>query len=319
MELMNTGTHLELSAKITKSVYMHLEGSGVVAGDYLEQSGLSAHMALDSEMWLPSEKVELFLDLVSRDFPDFYPKEAALNANELRSWGLLDQVLRIMQSPSEIYEHPQKFLSYFIRPNLNFEWLERKDKISNFKISLSTDEMPLVTDYLTGALEVVAKYAGGGSSHVSWVDQSISIDWSKKQDSFFEAQEEPVNFKPEIYKEAVAIIQKQQTEITAFKAAMESNTGGECLDVDVVALLEDLKVLSDYFLRSRQLISLLKAESGKKKWFKEAVKRLNWDELQGLHTQKIEEIKAKLTDQPYSPRPIPSVAKGEQIGLSLDA
>lgn len=308
--------NLELSAKITKSVYMHLELQGAVAGDYLEQAGLSVHKALDSEMWLPMEQVELFLDLVSRDFPEFYPKDIALKALEIRGWGLLDQVLRILQSSSEIYEHPQRFLSYFIRPNLNFEWIERKKESSSFTVSLSTDEMPLVTEYLTGALEVVSKYVGSESSVVNWAGNSVSIDWSKKQDSFFEEAKVPVNYKPEIYKEAVEIIQRQQTEILAFKYKEEEESTS-LPNFDSESITEDLKILSDYFLRSRQLISLLKAESGKKKWFKEAVKRLNWDELQGLHSNKIENIKQKLTNQNhvYSPQ----IKKGEQIGLGLDS
>lgn len=306
---------LELSAKITNSVCMQLETQGVVVGDYLEQAGLSTHKALDSEMWIPAEKVELFLDLISKDYPEFCPKEIALKAIETRGWGLLDQVLRILQSPSEIYEHPQRFLSYFIRPDLDFEWVERAVEASSFKVSLSTDEMPLVTDYLAGALEVVSKYVGADSSVVNWSGGLVSIDWSKRQDSFFEEKKEPVNFKPEIYKEAVEIIQRQQSEILDFKLQAENFSAP---DFDTQKIVEDLKVLSDYFLRSRQLVSLLKAESGKNKWFKEALKRLNWDELQGLHSQKIEDIKNRLVNQQVSSNTAPSPGEGEQIGLGLD-
>ncbi|MGH1467616.1 MAG: hypothetical protein ACRBBP_01890 [Bdellovibrionales bacterium] len=306
---------LELNGKITNSVCMQLETQGVLVGDYLEQAGLSAHKALDSEMWIPAEKVELFLDLISKDYPEFYPKEIALNAIDIRGWGLLDQVLRILQSPAEIYEHPQRFLSYFIRPSLDFEWVNRATEASSFKVSLSTDEMPLVADYLAGALEVVSKYVGADSSVVTWSGNLVSIDWSKKQDSFFEEKKEPVNFKPEIYKEAVEIIQRQQSEILDFKLKAENFSAP---DFDSQKIVEDLKVLSDYFLRSRQLVSLLKAESGKKKWFKEALKRLNWDELQGLHSQKVEDIKSRLIDQQVVSKTITPSEDGEQIGLSLE-
>ncbi len=294
---------------------MQLETQGVLVGDYLEQAGLSAHKALDSEMWIPAEKVELFLDLISKDYPEFYPKEIALNAIDIRGWGLLDQVLRILQSPAEIYEHPQRFLSYFIRPSLDFEWVNRATEASSFKVSLSTDEMPLVADYLAGALEVVSKYVGADSSVVTWSGNLVSIDWSKKQDSFFEEKKEPVNFKPEIYKEAVEILQRQQSEILDFKLKAENFSAP---DFDSQKIVEDLKVLSDYFLRSRQLVSLLKAESGKKKWFKEALKRLNWDELQGLHSQKVEDIKSRLIDQQVVSKTITPSEDGEQIGLSLE-
>lgn len=316
-------TGLELSAKITRSVCMHLEAQGALVGDYLEQAGLSTHKALDSEMWLPVEQVELFLDLVLREFPNFSPKDVALNALEVRGWGLLDQVLRILQSPSEIYEHPQKFLSYFVRPNLNFEWLERKKEISSFTVSLSTDELPLVTEYLTGALEVVSKYVGTDCSLVSWKGKSVSIDWSKKQESFFEIEKPPVNYKPEVYKEAVEIIQRQQNELLEFRSKelevknLEFEKESDSYSLDTENIADDLKILSDYFLRARQLVSLLKAESGKKKWFKEAVKRLNWDELQGLHSSKVDDINKKLTKQ--SQPPGSQMKTGEQIGLRLDS
>ncbi len=312
-------TGLELSAKITKSICMHLESKGVVVGDYLELAGVSSHKALDSEMWIPADQVERFIDLIFKDFPDFSPKEVALKAPELRGWGLLDQVLRILQSPCEIYENPKQFLSYFIRPNINFGWTKKEEKFSSFSVSLSTDQMPLVADYLTGALEVVSKYVGADSTHVGWIGNAVSIDWSKKQDSLFAEKREPVNFKPEIYKEAVEIIQRQQDEINAFKAQKTETPSVSDLDVDAVSVMEDLKVLSDYFLRSRQLVSLLKAESGQKKWFKEALKRLNWDELQGLHTQKIADIKNKLTSQsPIFPVEIQFEDSSEQIDFGLD-
>lgn len=312
-------TGLELSAKITKSICMHFESKGVVVGDYLEIADISSHKALDSEMWIPAEQVEHFIDLIFKDFPDFSPKEVALSAPELRGWGLLDQVLRILQSPCEIYENPKQFLSYFVRPNLNFAWIEKEEKLSSFSVALSTDETPLVVDYLIGALEVVSKYIGADSTHVSWIGNAVSVDWSKKQDSLFAEKKEPVNYKPEIYKEAVEIIHRQQNEINTLKANTSSSVGAS-VGVDAALVMEDLKVLSDYFLRSRQLISLLKAESGKKKWFKEAVKRLNWDELQGLHTQKIADIKNKLTNQsPSVPMELQFEESGEQIDFGLDA
>ena len=172
---------MELSAKITKSVYLHLESLGVVAGEYLELAGLSSEVALDAERWVPLPQVEYFLDIILKDNPDFQPKEAAIKASENRGWGLLDQVLRIIQKSSEIYQEPKYFLSYFIRPNLDFKWVKRDQTFSSFNVAISTDEFPLIVDYLKGALEAVAKYTGGGIPHtVNWFENSVSIDWSKK-------------------------------------------------------------------------------------------------------------------------------------------
>ncbi len=306
-------TVLELSAKITKSVCIHLEAKGVVATDYLERASLLADKALDSEMWIKAGRVELFLDLVSRDFPDFCPKQVALKALDIRGWGLLDQVLRLLQSSSEIYEYPEKFLSYFIRPNLDFSWTKRCKGFSNFNISLSKDEMPLVADYLAGALEVVSEYIGEDLSLVNWVGTSVFIDWSKKQDSFFQEKKEPINFKPEIYKEAVKIIRRQESEILDLKYKAQSL---KSVNTDTQKIIEDVKLLNDYFLRSHQLIVLLRAEFGQKKWFKKALRRLNWSKVKDLHHKKVEDIKNKLTNSTVTPSP--PVYESEQIGLSLD-
>ena len=75
----------------------------------------------------------------------------------------------------------------------------------------------------------------------------------KNQDSFFESAE-PVNFKPEIYKEAVDIIQRQQVELLKYKSEFQRPVG-----VDSEKIAKDLKILEDYFLRSRQLVALLKS------------------------------------------------------------
>ena len=302
---------MELSAKITKSIYVQLESEGYVAGGFLEQAGISTHVALDSERWIPFEQMEYFLDIVSKEVPSFNAKTMALKALETRSWGLLDQVLRILQSPSEIYQDPKQFLSYFVVPDLNFEWVKREDKFSSFTLSLSRDESPLVTEYLTGALEVVSHYVKGEAAAVHWSGNNVSIDWSKKQDSFFEKKEEHLNFKPEIYKEAVEIIQNQQNEIKELRALNKLSTK----NVETEGLVEDLKVLEDYFLRARQLVSLIRADSGKKKWFKEAIKRLNWDELQSLHSEKIKSIQENI-NKPVS---TPTFKKEEeQMGFQMN-
>jgi len=312
----STDQNVQLSAKITKSIYMELEAQGHVAGEYLEQADLSTQLALDSERWIPFDQVEYFLEIVMKNVPDFIPKNIALKAMENRSWGLLDQVLRILQKPEEIYQDPMMFLSYFVKPLKGFKWLNRGGKHSTFETSLSSEEHPLVTNYLKGALEVVSHYINGESSQVDWFGVEVSIDWSTNQDSFF-TEREPVNFKPEIYKEAVGIIQQQQTELQAFKESAGLSAVGS--DADLTNLNKDLKVLEDYFLRARQLVSLLKADSGKKKWFKDAVKRLNWDELETLHASKVEQIRNGLEGKTGSaPEISMDKESGDQIGFQLD-
>jgi len=87
----------------------------------------------------------------------------------------------------------------------------------------------------------------------------------------------------------------------------------------VASLTKDLKVLEDYFLRARQLVSLLRADSGKKKWFKDAVKRLNWDELEAQHAHKVGQIRNELEGKSHNVEvSLSSEESGDQIGFQLD-
>lgn len=283
---------VELSSKITKSVYLFLEGQGEIAGEMLESTGLSPEVALDPERWIRAEKVETFLENIKSALPEFSPKDAALLAPNLKGWGLLDQVLRIVQTPSEIYQQPEKFLSYFIRPDLPVEWVEKNENLSSFLVPISSEEFPLVAEYLSGALEAVALFSGSETARVSWNKHTILIDWAKKQESIFK-DKEPVNFKPQIYKDVVEIVEKQQTELFHLRERLVEPSSSTP-NVSSQEIVNELKSLQDYFLRSRQLVALLKAQSGEQKWFKEAVKRLNWDELQGLFKERTDLIEMKL-------------------------
>ncbi len=280
---------MELSSKITRSVYLYLEGKGEVAGETLEASGLSPEAALDPERWLAASSVETFLECALSSEVNFSPKEVALRAPDLKGWGLLDQVLRIVQSPVEIYQQPEKFLSYFIRPDLPVEWIKKSESLSSFLVPISSDEFPLVSEYLSGALEVIALFSGSEMARVDWEKHTISVDWTTNQESIF-LETQPVNFKPQIYKDVVEIVEKQQSELCQLREKLVEPT----YTTSAPEVLDELKALQDYFLRSRQLVSLLKAQSGEQKWFKEAVKRLNWDELQALFQAKTESIEKQL-------------------------
>lgn len=288
---------MELSCKITRSTYLYLESLGEVAGDCFEACDLSPEVALDAERWLPANQVESFLEKAQETFlqhHNAYPKNIALKAPELKGWGLLDQVLRIIQSPSEIYQQPEKFLSYFLRPEIPVDWIAKNDCVATFRVPVSSEELPLVTDYLVGALEVIAVFSGEEAAQASWNMNSVSVDWSKKQESIFE-DSPPMNIRPQLYKEVVDIVERQQNQIDELREELASKgVEPSVCRSEPTEFVDGLKKLDDYFLRARQLVSLLRAQNGEQKWFKDALKRLNWNELQGLHQKTVSELEEGL-------------------------
>jgi len=263
---------MDISAKITHSVCLYLESLGYMAGDYLELAGITPEKSFDPDSWVDSEKVENFLSVVQNEVPNINIKSIALMEPDLRGWGVLDQVLNIIKSSSEIYISPQNYLSYFVKPLNNFLWVEKTNENTVFKTSLSSEEYPLVTDYLSGALEVVTQFVETEkeSSIVFWNENLVSIEWGDPEDI------ETKSSHPLVSNQNDSVVDK----------------------IGHDQLTNSIKLLEDYFLRSRQLVSLLKAESGKKRWFKKALQRLDWDNLEAHFENTVQEIYKQIDKKP---------------------
>lgn len=246
-----------------------MESLGYMAGDYLELAGITPEKSFDPDSWLDGEKVEHFLSVIQNEVPDINIKSIALMEPELRGWGVLDQVLNIIKSSSEIYISPQNYLSYFVKPLNNFLWVEKTNENTVFKTALSSEDYPYITDYLSGALEVVTQFVETEkeSSVVFWTGNVVSIEWGD-QHALQDTKAPQFLFK---HQEDGSVSKKGQDQLT-----------------------NNIKLLEDYFLRSRQLVSLLKAESGKKRWFKKALQRLDWENLEAHFENTLEEIYSQL-------------------------
>ena len=253
---------MEFSAKITCSVCLNLEALGYMPGDFLEEVGLTPEKAFNPEIWIDAKTVEEFLFLATSKVPGLSVRSVALKELDLNGWGVLNQVLKILKSSLEIYTSPQNYLSYFVKPLKGFVWLEKTNENTVFQASLSSEEFPLVTDYISGALEVVSDFVESEEdSSVFWTGNTVSIDWGEKE-----------NF------------QSVPRSVQAY------HEGGDGLDSKQDQLIQSVRHLEDYFLRSRQLISLIKAESGKKRWFKKALQRLDWENLEDHHQKTVEDL-----------------------------
>src|ERR1051325_2650402 len=102
--------------------------------------------------------MESFLGVVNRQIKNL--EDVAHRAVDLKSWGPLDSVLKLMDSPQEILAQPERFLSYFISPPPPVANVKKSRDSLSFETPISEQEFPLVTSYLKAAIEALPTFVG---------------------------------------------------------------------------------------------------------------------------------------------------------------
>ena len=97
----------------------------------------------DPTSWIPAADVESFLAGVYKTFSHQDPeliKHMGQRSAELRGWGVLDSVLRMIQRPQDIFAHPQRLISYFISPAPPIGNMIRESELVRFDLPISDNE-----------------------------------------------------------------------------------------------------------------------------------------------------------------------------------
>ena len=127
---------MQFSCKITSSVLNYLESIGEDVSPLLDITSVSPESLRDSSQWLVAPEVERFLELLlslplkKRDLGLI--EKIGHEVPYLRSWGILDSVLRMMPNSQEAFHKPERFLSYFIFPEPPVENIIRKENYISF-------------------------------------------------------------------------------------------------------------------------------------------------------------------------------------------
>jgi len=133
------------SCKITNSVIRHLHSQGQDLDPIIEAIDVPKEFLEDPSYWLDAAKIETFLREVDLSFTEgtqsIITKIGHL-CPTLKSWGVLDSVLRMMKEPQDMFSQPQRFLSYFISPAPPICDISRKDDSVSFTIPLTPEEFP---------------------------------------------------------------------------------------------------------------------------------------------------------------------------------
>lgn len=288
-----------VSCKLSNSVLTYLERQGCDVQTVLQSCDVPVEFLRDTSYWLQARKMEDFLCLVDEtylDLPENYCFDIGKSSETLRAWGVLDSVLKMVESPLDIYGHPTRFLSYFISPEPPIDsWKNNGDLIS-FQIPISTNEFPCITRYLAGALEGLPNYMGKNTGAVTWQDNTVTIRWSLSQESLLTTEDLQLRqFNPQWVRTVIDSLENHQRNMHLRSSAQQTPAANteemeqffketasvvSGLSEDISVLREDFLRLHDYFSRAQQLITFLVHSGRKTKQVDEAMRRMDWAKIQ---------------------------------------
>ena len=325
----------------------YLGRHGVDIERLFELTELPTEFLQDPSCWLKADDVETFLSVIEREFSAKFQDANIMttvghSSHELRAWGVLDGVLKMMQKPSDIYSQPQRFISYFVSPAPPVGNVQREGEGISFDLPISNLEFPLATEYLRAALEALPLYVGKNMASVRWNQTTLSVSWSEAQASLLAEPDFVV--KPELIQELVGSLEEAQRELERQKQIVFSQAqeleqlkaqklpvsapleNGEVSAVDeesAVFLRNHILRLSDYLTRAQQLVTLLVKQDRMDRQVQEAMRRVDWDfisvqyrEIVEQSLKKLETLKASGEVTPR-PGPIKSARKRSSGELEL--
>ncbi len=308
------------SCKISHSVLTYLDRQGADLGALLEACEYPAEFLRDPLHWLEAEKMEDLLALFVRECNRLSREgnliqEAGHHCKELRAWGVLDSVLRMVQSPKDLFSQPDRLLSYFVSPAPPVGNILREPEGVFFEVPIAASQYPLVTEYLRSAMEALPTYAGKPMASAQWTEIRVGINWIERQESLFGADvgQEP-HLNPELVRGILHNLETAQKQLEETKRSLAErerelkllrNGAAPSPRVDQVSaqessqestvrwmgLAEGLKAeisepardvlnhiyrLNDYMVRAQQLVTLLVGQGRQTPQVQEAMRRVDW-------------------------------------------
>ncbi len=283
-------------------VYLHQQGHDVEP--LLESISTPKEFLEDPSYWLEAPKLEEFLMKVEELFTEGNKSIVAAIGHAcpgLRSWGVLDSVLRMMKEPSDMYSQPQRFLSYFIQPAPPIGDLIRKGNSISFAIPVSFDQYPFTFLYLKSALESLPAYVESMPATVRWNATRIEIEWSKDQGQLFPEEQMERHISPDFMHSLEMVIEKTQKELEKKnheillkereirelkeKTELPEPVENICINPEMtdqiipslVRLRGQILRLSDYLVRSKQIVTLLLGQNKTNNGLKKILEKMDWE------------------------------------------
>lgn len=181
-----------LSCKLTNAVLKFLERRGEDLEPLYERFDWPLYYLRDSSSWLEADRLEFVLKTLDEIYgprvfnetgADFFSAVGHASP-QLRAWGALDSVLKIVRNVRDLYQQPDRFLASFISPQPQIYGLQHSDENVVFRIGFSDDRMPHTARFLRAILESLPEFIGKPRAHVMWNHGNVSIEWSERQVPF---------------------------------------------------------------------------------------------------------------------------------------
>lgn len=306
---------MHFSGKISHSLIAQLRESNKDLEGLFELTDLPREMLVDSSSWIEGQKLESFLERALAVYGTKTPqwlRQLGHRASELKAWGVLDSVLRLMESPGQIFRDPEKIFSYFISPPPPLQVLptsEEKPTEMHLQIPISFEEYPHVFEYLIGAIEGIPPYMGLSPARVDWKGDHLMLDWHQEQTHLIDPAEEAQTFNPKLFSKLLAELESRERELEAARKNLqrleglleEAETQGPIVSVqeelaeettrEEVRNILDFSFLSyehqhqtlmrlvDYLNRAQQMTTLLQSKVPMDKGLREILKKMDWERV----------------------------------------
>lgn len=310
------------SCKITHSLISYLDRRGEDLEVLYEKCDWPAEFLRDPSCWLEADKMESLLYLINTEYGRVPHGDESLielvghQCKDLRAWGVLDSVLRMVQAPKDLFAQPERFLSYFVSPAPPLGEVRRESDSVSFVLPVSEEQFPCVTAYLRAALEALPTYINKPMANVAWQNSRVMISWSEQQASLFgEAQNTELSLHPELVRNILHNLESSQKQLEEMKLevlaknqeldelkrqlaeygrssnqdhqqsisesqSLELRQMARGLDHEISAplgtVLNDLYRVGDYMARGQQLITLLIGQGRQTPQVQEAMRRVDW-------------------------------------------
>lgn len=325
-----------ISCKLSNSVITSLERQGRDLSAVLQQIDVADEFLHDPASWLEAPKMEMLLreiDNTFLDLPEDYVREVGRSSEQLRTWGVLDSVLKMVESPLDIYCQPSRFISYFISPEPPIaEWKQNDSKIT-FQLPVSSQQYPFITRYLVGALEGLPNYMRQPPAQVSWDDSCIEITWSQSQENLLSVEDLQLRqFNPQWVRSMMDSLEQHQKSFETKKTHVDGGVSVPLAELrelqtflstsahkfekvyaDIMTTKNDFLKLHDYFVRSQQLITFLVHAGRKTKQVDEAMRRMDWAHVQSAYDQMVESACERILDSKETVQAVLADIKSYQL------
>jgi hypothetical protein len=327
------------SGKISHSVLLYLESFEADLEGLFELTELNLEFLSDPTSWLEAHQLENFLyqlqQIHEKNYPCFIQK-AGEHCPELKAWGVLDGVLKMMDQASDFYAQPERLISYFISPAPQVHSLEQTPGTVSFDTPISAIEFPIVSEFLKGAFGSLPAYMGKAPAKVNWEETQIQINYGSSNEASEHAaqsnQRQQAEVTPELIDSVFHTLEVKQFEIDSKNKALnlkeqellrlkkdlkflvnkskqdtkikkEVALSDNC-EAPLDELLQNVQKFNDYFSRAQQLITLLVGAKRLDPQVRAAMKRVKWDQVGEFSPFLVQKLYSQINELKNSLEPL---------------